>query len=243
MDISKKNMGITPTYEGDLSSEPDSPAPGQDSNKGTKRRIATVYDAVAGKTSIHDNPALRSHKAGKVSYGLGPGPEPEEAQYTPRHPKSIRHSTKDVPLAPDEVLFRRKNAPERYLEHDIYYSHERDLPHGGQGVLPESDLLKAIHAYTSAFYSARNRHHQTTDAKPATDRSMDETALLAFGILLEEAGKEVLGRRGDLVFTEGAEDVPKDGPEATDDARFIRNHDIALRGRSKRRKLADSDIE
>nr|CEG05513.1 unnamed protein product [Fusarium clavum] len=227
MDISKKSMGITPTYEGDLSSETDSPAPGQDSNKGTKRRIATVYDAVAGK----------------ISYGLGPGPEPEDAQYTPRHPKSIRYSTKDVPLAPDEVLFRRKNAPERYLEHDIYYSHERDLPHGGQGVLPESGLLKAIHAYTSAFYSARNRHHQTTDAKPVTDRSMDETALLAFGILLEEAGKEVLGRRGDLVFTEGAEDVPNDGPEPTDDARFIGNHDIALRGRSKRRKLADSDIE
>ncbi|KAJ4006843.1 hypothetical protein NW752_000928 [Fusarium irregulare] len=227
MDISKKSMGITPTYEGDLSSEPDSPVPGQDSNKGTKRRIATVYDAVAGK----------------VSYGLGPGPEPEEAQYTPRHPKSIRYSTKDVPLAPDEVLFRRKNAPERYLEHDIYYSHERDLPHGGQGVLPESDLLKAIHAYTSAFYSARNRHNQATDAKPVTDRSMDETALLAFGILLEEAGKEVLGRRGHLVFTEGAEDVPDDGPEQTDDTRFIGNHDIALRGRSKRRKLADSDIE
>ncbi|KAH7193061.1 uncharacterized protein B0J16DRAFT_316739 [Fusarium flagelliforme] len=227
MDISKKSMGITPTYEGDLSSEADSPAPGQDSNKGTKRRIATVYDAVAGK----------------VSYGLGPGPEPEEAQYTPRHPKSIRYSTKDVPLAPDEVLFRRKNAPERYLEHDIYYSHERDLPHGGQGVLPESDLLKAIHAYTSAFYSARNRHNQTTDAKPVTDRSMDETALLAFGILLEEAGKEVLGRRGDLVFTEGAEDVPDDGLKPTGDARFIGNHDIALRGRSKRRKLADSDIE
>lgn len=33
---------------------------------------------------------------------------------------------------------------------------------------------------------------------------MDETALLAFGILLEEAGREALGRRGDLVFTEGA---------------------------------------
>ncbi len=31
---------------------------------------------------------------------------------------------------------------------------------------------------------------------------MDETALLAFGILLEEASREALGTRGDLVFTE-----------------------------------------
>jgi hypothetical protein len=33
---------------------------------------------------------------------------------------------------------------------------------------------------------------------------MDETALLAFGILLEEAGREALGKAGDLVFTEAA---------------------------------------
>lgn len=34
---------------------------------------------------------------------------------------------------------------------------------------------------------------------------MDESALLAFGILLEEAGREVLGKRGDLVFAEASE--------------------------------------
>lgn len=33
---------------------------------------------------------------------------------------------------------------------------------------------------------------------------MDETALLAFGILLEEASRDALGKRGDLVFTEPA---------------------------------------
>lgn len=32
---------------------------------------------------------------------------------------------------------------------------------------------------------------------------MDETALLAFGIVLEEAAQEALGYNGDLVFTEG----------------------------------------
>lgn len=35
------------------------------------------------------------------------------------------------------------------------------------------------------------------------ERSMDETALLAVGILLEEAGREALGKTGDMVFTEG----------------------------------------
>lgn len=43
-------------------------------------------------------------------------------------------------------------------------------------------------------------------------RSMDETALLAFGILLEEAGQSLLGKRGDMVMTEGL-DVSEDGEE------------------------------
>ncbi len=34
---------------------------------------------------------------------------------------------------------------------------------------------------------------------------MDETALLAVGILLEEAAEEVLGEKGDMVFVEGEE--------------------------------------
>lgn len=114
----------------------------------------------------------------------------------------IKHSTKDQPLAPEEVLFRRKGAPQRYEEHDIYLSHQRDLPRSGRGVLPDSDLLKAVHSYSSHYYGALKR---SQGGQPLDERSMDETALLAFGILLEEAGREVLGRRGDLVFTEAAE--------------------------------------
>jgi hypothetical protein len=34
---------------------------------------------------------------------------------------------------------------------------------------------------------------------------MDETALLALGILMEEATRDILGQTGDLVFTEGQE--------------------------------------
>ncbi|RBQ64507.1 hypothetical protein FVER14953_02721 [Fusarium verticillioides] len=244
MDISKSDSRIAPLYQSGVSSKRDSVATEQDPNKRSKRRHATVYDAVAGILLSRDRPIRSSHKSGKVSHDQGPVTEPEELQYTARHPKAIRYSTKDIPLAPDEILFRRKDAPVRYLEHDIYYAHEHDLPCGGQGVLPDSDLLKAIHAYTSAFYSVRNRERQPPDSRNITERSMDETALLAFGILLEEAGKEVLGRRGDLVFTEGADDGPVDASEPVqDETRLVGHHDISLRGRPKRRKTGVSDVE
>lgn len=152
-------------------------------------------------------------------------------------------------MAPDEVLFRRKDAPERYLEHDIYYAHEQDLPRAGQGVLPESDLLKAIHGYASTFYSSKSRaDHAVSDASVAA-QSMDETALLAFGILLEEAGKEALGRRGDLVFTEGAHDALGSDTGGDDAAReeacIVGHHDVTFHRKRgpKRQKVADTDEE
>lgn len=84
-------------------------------------------------------------------------------------------------------------------------------------MLPDSDLLKAIHSYSSHFYGASKRGQGQVDERDLDERSMDETALLAFGILLEEAGREVLGRRGDLVFTEAAEpsEVSSDDGRAT----------------------------
>lgn len=148
-------------------------------------------------------------------------------------------------MAPDEVLFRRKDAPQRYLENDIYYAHERQLPQGDHRVLPESDLLKAIHSYTSAFYTAMHHASNTPDDRDVTGRSMDETALLAFGMLLEEAGKEVLGRRGDLVFTEGGEDAPVGSAGrdevVRDENTVVGHHDVALRRGPKRRRVASDD--
>ena len=136
------------------------------------------------------------------------------------------------------------NAPVRFAEKDIYHAHE-SLPDGGRDVLPDSDLLKAVHNYASHFYDALATERRLggpftastvasppslpphppprgEDGRAATgtgkvnergvsrggnidERSMDETALLAFGILLEEVGREGLGKRGDLVFTEGVE--------------------------------------
>lgn len=78
----------------------------------------------------------------------------------------------------------------------MYFANERDL----RVELPDSDLLKAVHCYSSDFYSKATRRRGAGDW-----RSMDETALLAFGILMEEATREILGQTGDLVFTEGQE--------------------------------------
>lgn len=123
-----------------------------------------------------------------------------------KHPRRDDPDSRRNPvLSPEEVLFRRAGAPIRYAEKDIYHAHE-ELPDGGRNILPDSDLLKTIHSYASQFYAdlpANKQAVRVETGEGLSERSMEETALLAFGILLEEAGCEALGRRGDLVFTEG----------------------------------------
>lgn len=108
-------------------------------------------------------------------------------------------SSSTIAVPPEAVLFRRKNAPMRFEESDFYFASD-SLP---SQALPESDLLKALHCYTSDFYS-----RATIDGGRGDWRSMDETALMALGILMEEFCQETLGDTGDMVFTEG---TPQDG--------------------------------
>lgn len=110
-------------------------------------------------------------------------------------------SSSIVPVRPEEVLFRRQNAPIRYEENDFYFANESlpvDRP------LPSSELLEAIHSYAADFYE-----HATVDSGQDDYQSMDETALIAMGILLEEMARESLGETGDLVLVEG-EEIPTD---------------------------------
>ncbi|KAF9692217.1 hypothetical protein EKO04_009343 [Ascochyta lentis] len=102
------------------------------------------------------------------------------------------------PLRPDEVLFKQANAPIRYEETDYYNAHAR-LPADQQ--LPSGELLTAIHAYVSKLYSRTAE----SDSQPAW-KCMDETALIAFGILMEETAREVLGETGDFAFVEAADE-------------------------------------
>ena len=132
------------------------------------------------------------------------------------HPRVTRNrdtpSSSTVPNPPEEVLFRRAGAPTRYEEYDIYWA-DRHLTE--QQKLPESDLLKAVHAYASDFYGRATRNKGLVDFE-----SLDETALLSIGVLLEERAEEVLGETGDLAFVEGEEEgavqvIEKEIPKST----------------------------
>lgn len=138
-----------------------------------RKRQASLYDAVAGRVGYEGF--------------LG-----EDAPTKNRD--TVSRSNIAVP--PDEVLFRRKGAPVRYEEDDIYCADRHLGPHQR---LPDSDLLKTIHAYASDFYASATPNGGKTDFK-----SLDETALLAMGILLEEAAVEALGKTGDLALVEAA---------------------------------------
>lgn len=56
MDISKNDSRIAPLHQSGASSNRDPVATEQDPSKGSKRRHATVYDAVAGSMLSYDPP-------------------------------------------------------------------------------------------------------------------------------------------------------------------------------------------
>jgi len=99
-------------------------------------------------------------------------------------------------LRPEEVLYRHKPKKlEQIVENESgYFAHE-NLP--ADRPLPSSEILTAIHAYSSDFYA-----HKLRDNGKHNFYSMDESALLAVGILMEELAKEQLGENGDMVLTE-----------------------------------------
>ncbi|KAL4886916.1 hypothetical protein BJY04DRAFT_43602 [Aspergillus karnatakaensis] len=162
-----------------------------------RRRRANLFDAVAGRVNAH---------------GFIPT-TPYGSKYRDTQSSSSR------PIPPEEVLFRRKDMPVRYEETDKYFAHE-SLP--TDRPLPPSELLESIHAYTADFYDQGVRGEGR-----ANHYSMDGSALLFMGILMEEMAKESLGDTGDLVLVEGE-------PISSDDEPTSRL------GRKMRRKRANS---
>jgi hypothetical protein len=106
----------------------------------------------------------------------------------------------ESPFTPLEVLLRRESAPTAGRA-DVYFADE-NLEVDQK--LPDSELLKVLHAYSSDFYSM-----QTEDRGQCDFRSLDETALIALGVLLEEAAIQALGETGDMVLVEpeGADSI------------------------------------
>lgn len=96
-------------------------------------------------------------------------------------------------IAPEQVLNRRKHGSQ--VEGDGHARHR--LLDSSKQKLPDSDLLKLILAYTADFYARTSQ-----DGGRSDQRSMDETALIAMGILLEEAANEVIGKTGQLALIE-----------------------------------------
>jgi len=149
---------------------------------------------------LHKQPTLYDAVAGRVGY---------EGFLTERQPSRYRDTTSStiVPIPPEEILYRQKDAPARYAEADEYEADRHLRPHQK---LPDSELLKAVHAYVADFYEA---NVDTTGG--INERSMDETALLAFGILLEEAAAESLGETGDLALVEPSSELDANDTHST----------------------------
>ena len=129
------------------------------------------------------------------------------------------------PLTAQQVLFARTGAPTIYAEKIDEYNYAKRAPPGS---IPDGDLLKALHTYASDFYARmpdprfkdRRRRDDGEESFEAMKarlkgcrdfKSMDETALLAMGVLMEEMINESLGETGDLAFVEEGETSRKVG--------------------------------
>ncbi|KAJ9363437.1 hypothetical protein DTO280E4_2419 [Paecilomyces variotii] len=85
----------------------------------------------------------------------------------------------------------RKKTTSSYFAHEALTS-DRSLPSSG--------LLEAINAYSADFYDDAMWDRVQDDYQ-----NMDETALIAMGILLEEMAQESLGETDDLILVEEEE--------------------------------------
>jgi hypothetical protein len=105
------------------------------------------------------------------------------------------------PLAPEEILLRSMGHAAIKQDNNEQHPNEEDLE------LPQPELLMAAHAYASDYYSATTSNRGQSDL-----RSLDGSALIAVGILLEEAARELLGENGDMALV---------APRQRDDSRWL----------------------
>jgi hypothetical protein len=126
--------------------------------------------------------------------------------------KAIEQRRANQPLRPDEVLFKKANAPTRYEETDYYFAH-RSLPESQK--LPDGELLGGLHAYVSKLYSRTQE-----PGFQQTWKCMDETALIALGILIEETVSSELGETGDFALVEAARSDEEDALADQDSPSF-----------------------
>jgi hypothetical protein len=129
------------------------------------------------------------------------------------------HLTETPVFHPEEILLSHPQAPQ--LLHDdpdpIYERWTRNLP--SQLTLPDSDLLQALHAYASDYYSVNA-------GGDIAFGSMDGTALIAMGMLLEEMSVEAMGETGHLALLESVEEQEAQVPTLINGKRVAEIQDV-----------------
>ena len=98
------------------------------------------------------------------------------------------------PIPPDEVLGSINTTGVK-----IPIKTREQLPEQ----LPSGELLEVLHYYTSKKVSESQRSRRC-------ERSLDETALLAFGMLIEEWADELTDKTTALMFAEGVENFDEE---------------------------------
>jgi hypothetical protein len=195
------------------------------------RRRVTVYEAVEGTlTSTTPSQFVSSMLTYSGQVLNAHAFSSRRRDRTGSEKARTRRPDYRLPAGPNDILFEDCTGADTLsrAEFEGHVNPEQNLPAGGQGVLPDSNLLQAIHTYTSKFYAYTglgtpkdDRKVYIKGVKMLNEESMDETALLAFGILLEEASREALGKTGDLVFTDGqglSEKEMEEDADSEDDA-------------------------
>lgn len=129
-------------------------------------------------------------------------------------------STGERTLPPEEVLIRRPHYLNNKLKGVPYFANER-LPREAR--LPTSEMLTSIHAYAADFFKYGMQRYRPVY------QSMDESALLAFGILAEELSKEGMGSTGYKRLL--------DDPQATDNEDVDNPIPDRLRTRKRRSEM------
>jgi hypothetical protein len=139
------------------------------------------------------------------------------------------------PLHPEEILLSNAKAPQLIQDDPdpVYERWTRNLP--PQLKLPDSDLLQAIHAYASDYYSV----------SPGGDiayGSMDGTALIAIGMLLEEMSAEALGETGHLALLESVREQEEQVPTLINGKRVTESQNAATQFRTKLKPSVQTQI-
>lgn len=96
--------------------------------------------------------------------------------------------------------------------------------------LPESDILEAVQSYAGHFYANTGDNRRTEHFS-----SMNGSALIAMGILLEELGNELLGETGDMVLVEREDGDNYDSGHYASDASITSS---AYSGKTNRKRSA-----